>query len=64
MLKVYVLVCSLVTPDNCIVGEDTVNLYSTVEECVQRANEIGIIVSVTTPLWQVQSYKCEKQPLI
>jgi hypothetical protein len=64
MFKVYVLVCSLVAPDNCIVGEDAVNLYPTFEECVERVNEINATFLATTPLWHVKLYRCEKQSTI
>ena len=64
MFKVYVLVCSLVAPNNCVVGEDAVNLYPTFDECVKRVNEINATFIATTPLWRIKRYKCEKQPSI
>lgn len=60
MYKVFVLVCSLYAPDNCIVGVDNVNVYPTQVECKARAFEINKEITLLAPGWHVAMFKCEQ----
>lgn len=61
MLKAMVLVCSLVTQNDCAEFIDNRGLHSTQEQCMARVQEIIRDITPTLPPVPVQFYfKCEQ----
>jgi len=61
MLKAMVLVCSLVTQNDCAEFIDNNRLYDTQEQCKARVQEIIRDITPTLPPVPVQFYfKCEQ----
>ena len=61
MLKAMVLVCSLVTQNDCVEFSDNRGLYSTQEQCMVRVQEIIRDITPTLPPVPVQVYfKCKQ----
>ena len=61
MLKAVVLVCSMITPNDCAEFEDTLSLYHDKAACMSRIEEMIEGIMPTLPPVPVQFYfKCEK----
>ena len=61
MLKAMVLVCSLVTQNDCAEFIDNTKLYDTQEQCKARVHEMIRDITPTLPAIPVQFYfKCEQ----
>jgi hypothetical protein len=61
MLTAMVLVCSLMTRDDCVQFTDNRGPYKTEEECLVRVEEMVASITPTLPRVPVQfMWKCEE----
>lgn len=60
MFKCFVIICSLIDPNNCLQLEDITDIHKTEESCIERAIEISTQVPYYYPNYRAKKYKCKK----
>ena len=60
MFKCFVIICSLIDPNNCLQLEDITDIHKTEESCIERAIEISTQVPYYYPNYRAMKYRCKK----
>ena len=60
MFKCFVIICSLIDPNNCLQLEDITDIHKTEESCIERAIEISTQVPYYYPNYRATKYRCKK----
>jgi hypothetical protein len=60
MFKCFVIICSLIDPNNCLQLEDIRDIHKTEESCIERAIEIATQVPYVYKDFRAVKYRCKK----
>mgnify|MGYP003119562211 FL=1 len=60
MFKCFVIICSIINPNDCLRLEDITDIHKTEQSCIERAIEISKQVPYYYPNYRATKYRCKK----